>query len=708
MLLKGKAFGQGTAIYLAAITGLAFALRVARLDLQPLWWDEGYSVFFATRDLVTMLTRTAVDIHPPLYYALLQAWMALAGKSDVVLRLFSVLVGVATVPIIYLIGRRLFNWRVAALAALLLAISPLQIYYSQEVRMYGLVTLLALVSIAIQLFILRSVQLVDDSSNAQTTGVRWVLSASSRQWPGAGGTPRRLTWLAYIIVTAAALYAEYYAAFIIAAEIVIVLYLEDRRGKHGLAKDTLDARDLPVTTSISSERPPIIQVSRRPRRTSVRTWIWAWLAIFVLYLPWLLYAGSKLYVYVTAKVGIENYSSLDPVTFLAQHLTAFSVGHLSKFTWLQWSTLLFIGLAALGILYALRRRNHSNGNGPGTAERGTTELPIAQKLDESTASQNLLIYLFVPLLCGWVVNLAYAFNPIRYERSLLFAAPMFYLLVALGLARLLKNQTGLAYAALAAIVLISAASLYDFYTVPRYPDEDYRPLIREMEVLAQPGDVVLAPYPWQIGYLESYYHGAPLRTVEVPSDQWTNQPGQMDRALTLIRASTTRVWLLAYQIKGRILEDQIANFFADTYPLADDWFVNTRLQYFAQGADPPMTEAALEFAPDLKLVSYGVGTEPFTAGVGFIRLRLHWQAGSDTYSYSLRLVDGRGEKKIQEDAPIVAGNEIERRGLALLQDLPGGEYELRMVVYRRVDASALALPDGKSEITLGRIRVNLP
>ncbi|MCI0478043.1 MAG: hypothetical protein L0Y55_17505, partial [Anaerolineales bacterium] len=60
---------------LAAITLGGFALRVVRLDLQPLWWDEGYSIFFATRDFATMLERTAIDIHPPLYYALLQVWM---------------------------------------------------------------------------------------------------------------------------------------------------------------------------------------------------------------------------------------------------------------------------------------------------------------------------------------------------------------------------------------------------------------------------------------------------------------------------------------------------------------------------------------------------------------------------------------------------------------------------------------------------------
>ena len=58
----------------------AFALRCLNLTFQPLWFDEGWSVWFATTDLATMAARTAADIHPPLYYALLHGWIAGGGK----------------------------------------------------------------------------------------------------------------------------------------------------------------------------------------------------------------------------------------------------------------------------------------------------------------------------------------------------------------------------------------------------------------------------------------------------------------------------------------------------------------------------------------------------------------------------------------------------------------------------------------------------
>ena len=90
-----------------------------------------------------MASLTAQDIHPPLYYALLHAWAALLGTGPAALRLLSLVVGVLTIPLLYLVARRMLSTRAALLAALLLTISPLHVYYSQEVRMYGLVALLS-------------------------------------------------------------------------------------------------------------------------------------------------------------------------------------------------------------------------------------------------------------------------------------------------------------------------------------------------------------------------------------------------------------------------------------------------------------------------------------------------------------------------------------------------------------------------------------
>ncbi|MCL7453878.1 MAG: hypothetical protein M8467_12620, partial [Anaerolineae bacterium] len=80
----------GYQLVLAATILLALGLRLARLGFQPLWWDEGWSLYFATTDLATLLERTAVDIHPPFYYLLLQAWTGVLGKGVLSARLLSV------------------------------------------------------------------------------------------------------------------------------------------------------------------------------------------------------------------------------------------------------------------------------------------------------------------------------------------------------------------------------------------------------------------------------------------------------------------------------------------------------------------------------------------------------------------------------------------------------------------------------------------
>ena len=115
---------------------LAAALRFYGLDSQSLWNDEGTSVAVAQRDLATIARDAAHDIHPPLYYWLLSGWVRLLGTSEAAVRALSALLGVALVALTYGLGRLLLPRRTALTAALLAAVNPFQVYYSQEARMY--------------------------------------------------------------------------------------------------------------------------------------------------------------------------------------------------------------------------------------------------------------------------------------------------------------------------------------------------------------------------------------------------------------------------------------------------------------------------------------------------------------------------------------------------------------------------------------------
>jgi 4-amino-4-deoxy-L-arabinose transferase-like glycosyltransferase len=187
---SSKSRSRLAAIGLLVLLALAaLALRLYRLDGQSLWYDEGFSVFLARMDPGEIVARTAADIQPPLYYLLLHGWMQFFGDSEWAVRSLSVLWAVLAVPLIYALALELFHSRLAGmLAALLLVVSPLHLWYGQEARMYSLLTFLCLLS-----------------------GTLLLLAMRAKGWAWAA-----LLWLAYTLVNVAAVYTHYFAFFVLA------------------------------------------------------------------------------------------------------------------------------------------------------------------------------------------------------------------------------------------------------------------------------------------------------------------------------------------------------------------------------------------------------------------------------------------------------------------------------------------------------------
>ncbi len=125
-------------------------MRLAALDAKPLWLDEAFSLWLASHPSPALLSwLVRIDQHPPLYYLLLRGWVALAGDSALAVRLLSAFASIATLPIFYALTHRLTQNRTIALIALaLLTVSPFHIHYAQEARMYALLTLLVVATIA--------------------------------------------------------------------------------------------------------------------------------------------------------------------------------------------------------------------------------------------------------------------------------------------------------------------------------------------------------------------------------------------------------------------------------------------------------------------------------------------------------------------------------------------------------------------------------
>ena len=173
---------------------LAFCVRVAGLDAQSFWYDEGYSVMFVRHSLGHVISQAGpLELNTPLYYIGLFFWTRLAGDTEFSARLVSVFAGVLTVALAAPLAWRIAGRAAGLWALALMALWPVHVAVSQEARMYALVTLLAFASFVV---------LVTRCLRAGARAVDWAA------WAG---------------LCLAAFSAHVLAAFIIAAQVVFVM-----------------------------------------------------------------------------------------------------------------------------------------------------------------------------------------------------------------------------------------------------------------------------------------------------------------------------------------------------------------------------------------------------------------------------------------------------------------------------------------------------
>ena len=171
---------------------VGFALRLYQLGVQSLWYDETVSAFLAAQPVTDLIAHTTGDIHPPGYYLLLHTWQQFSGSSEFALAFFSLMFGILLIPLTYLLARHVVNQQTALWVAGLIAISPYNVWYSQEVRMY---TLGAATGLLAGYCALRALQ------------------GDSRQY-----------WLGYVVAAAVGLYTLYYFAFLLIALNLLFLF----------------------------------------------------------------------------------------------------------------------------------------------------------------------------------------------------------------------------------------------------------------------------------------------------------------------------------------------------------------------------------------------------------------------------------------------------------------------------------------------------
>jgi hypothetical protein len=163
--------GLESRIGLAALTAAVLVAAMVRLAFSDysLWFDELASVFFASQPTERLWSAWMLrETNPPLFYTLLRWWIEGTELSDAGLRVPGIAASLAAIGVIYAAVARAYGRRAAVAAALLLALSPQQLYFSHQVRAYIFLYLAVAVSFA------GLVQIVL-ATTARARAIGWVL-----------------------------------------------------------------------------------------------------------------------------------------------------------------------------------------------------------------------------------------------------------------------------------------------------------------------------------------------------------------------------------------------------------------------------------------------------------------------------------------------------------------------------------------------------
>ncbi len=665
------------------VTLVAFAARVWALGDASLWFDEGLSVAFAGRTLPAMMTTLVrEDLHPPLYYLLLHAWMLVGGQSEFAVRWVSLVPGVLLVPLVYVTLAEVYADRerlgVAALAAgvpaaILVALSPFLIYTSQEARMYSLAAMWGLLAVATLLRATRAgphpllgvAPPLVHQPQIMTEGNAQNPPSSPTRGEGEERRVRRWTdawpWVLHGVALVGMLYTLYLTAFLLPAL--------------------------------------FIYVALAGRRIFLRWLLVAGLA-FIAYLPWLAPAAAQM-----ARLAAHPDffpAELNPLAVIGRILGSFLAIGSTRLA------LLVLAVAAVGAALFLVRR---------------------WLRDRDLGRRQLLVVLAAAIPIA-LTAVAVTLAPKFAARYAIVAAPALYVaLVMMAFEALWRRQPVFRVAYIAILVaafIFSGREGVRAAQTSWSPQEDARRMAQYLTDRARDDDAIAtvedAPYAldyyykgntprWGIHVAFDFEHGA-----RVLNELLARQPG--------------RVWVVLWHHEfadptGMVLAELSRR--SEGEPFVRTQIPGYTLMRFNLKDWSPV--AAIPTPQQPVGAMYGnrltlTGVDPFGDEPGALRWIFYWRAEQQLdrdYTVTINLVDTSGRVvATHNQAPstpwlATAGFPVgvPLRGVTVLdlpKDLAPGEYEVQVRVWDTREQANLAASaaDGKplgESVSLGRVTV---
>jgi len=215
---------------LVALTVIALALRVTNLS-RSLFIDEAYSLALAQRSFGHMLALFGYEANGTLYSIVLWPLIRIFGTGALLLRAPSVLAGTLSIPALWWAARKFVPSPAALLAAALLALNPMAIWYSEMARQYAFVVLATCLAFG-------ALPRALERGIAQAGGVGPAGGGGARG--GAGrGRPGRRAWVGYVAAMAALAYCDLLAAPIALPAQALIAYRYGRAGVRSWLKSLL-------------------------------------------------------------------------------------------------------------------------------------------------------------------------------------------------------------------------------------------------------------------------------------------------------------------------------------------------------------------------------------------------------------------------------------------------------------------------------------
>ncbi|MDE0633069.1 MAG: glycosyltransferase family 39 protein [Caldilineaceae bacterium] len=665
-----------------AILALAAFVRFYCLTCSSLWHDEGNSWAVVQRSFDQIARDAAADIHPPGYYWLLKLWAGPAGFSAWGMRSLSALAGLLSVAVVYRIAQEMAagtagnSYRFARLAAFLAALSPFQVYYSQEARMYALLTL-------------------------EGSVLMWSLFAMGRR-VAAQGLSRSLARYAalYLLAAAAGLWTHYIFALLVAAAggAAVWWWLGSRAPQRAEGRER--GFDTPVYGSPSDRWKPFLLFL-----------VLNSLALLA-YSPWLPTGVERLLSWPSQE------GAAGALEGLKLTLQTFAAGTIRTGPELAWGWLLLAAFLPICGLWNLRRSD------AGAALILWLLLPLGAMAGFGLVSPPFLKFLLT-LSPAWC--LAAAACPRCLPTQTISLSPLSWFPASQSRAgegdpkayRLpLSSVAAGSIAALAAVLAVTA--LPPYYADPAARD-NYAGIAQTVAALGDPDrDIVVLNAPGQADVWRFYDVGFDF--IPLPADRPPDRAGT-ERTLEKETAERRRIfavfWATEQSDRDSIVENWLGR---HAFKGWENWQGNVRFATFSMpgGLTCNTLDEPHLFDDVAELFELCLSQEPLAPGETLM-VGLRWRplrTPDRRLKVTVQLLDARDQVIVQRDGEPAGGSlpttawktgELitDNHGLSLPFGTPPGDYRLIAAVYDAETGSRLSV-DSSDAVELARPSIIRP